>query len=328
MNERVRKEMAERIRDDLRSDPAISQVEISGVRDYEIFIEVSESRLREYGLTFGQIRDAVRRGSVNLCRRDIAHATRTNQYSNKRAQVQRRRSGPDRGLFQAIDGESVRLDKIATIHDGFTDDQVIAKFNGEPAVMIKLEKTSGEDTIAIAKAGHEYAARKSQTLPPGIHLSAWADGSLVIQDRLGITFRNGLLGLCIVVASLWVFLNSRLSFWVAMGIPVSLAGSLAIMWMAGLTLNSITLFGLVMVTGIVVDDAIVVGEAILLRRSYGDSPLRAAANGVMEVGLPVIAAVCTTIVAFMPMGFVSRRDGSVHGDDGRGCYCRALRFPD
>ncbi len=312
MDERTRKEMAERMRDDLRSHPAISQIDISGVRDYEIFIEISEARLREYGLSFDQITDVVRRGSVNLA----GGVLRTKREQINIRTSGRKYSGDELGnivVLSAADGEAVKLNEIATIRDGFTDDPVIAKFDGDPAVMIRLLKTPGEDTIAIAKAGYEYVARKSQTLPPGIHLTAWADGSLVIQDRLAITFRNGMLGLCFVVASLWFFLNSRLSFWVAMGIPISLSGSLFIMWLSGITLNSVTLFGLVMVTGIVVDDAIVVGEAILLRRTMGDGPLRAAANGVMEVGLPVIAAVCTTIVAFAPMGFVSGVMGQFMG---------------
>jgi len=312
MDERTRKEMAERMRDDLRSDPAISQVEISGVRDYEIFIEISEARLREYGLSFDQITEAVRRGSVNLA----GGSLRTKRQQINIRTRGRKYSGDELGdivVVSARDGESVKLSELAAIRDGFTDDPVVARFDGDSAVMIRLLKTPGEDTIAIAKAGYEYVARKSQTLPPGIHLNAWADGSQVIQDRLSITFRNGLLGLCFVIVSLWFFLNTRLSFWVALGIPVSLAGSLFIMWLSGMTLNSITLFGLVMVTGIVVDDAIVVGEAILLRRSHGDGPLRAAANGVMEVGLPVVAAVCTTIVAFMPMGFVSGVMGQFMG---------------
>ena len=146
--------------------------------------------------------------------------------------------------------------------------------------------------------------KKQLALPEGIHLTAWSDGSLVIQDRLRITFRNGVIGLALVLLSLWFFLDTRLSFWVAMGIPISLAGSLVIMWLSGLTLSSITLFGLVMVTGIVVDDAIVVGEAIHLHRKQGDGPLQAAVNGLTEVGLPVIAAVSTTMIAFMPLIFI------------------------
>ena len=312
LDERTRKEMAEQIKDELQEHPAISQVDISGVREYEIFIELSEQRLREYGLTFESVTNAIRRGSVNLSGGSLR--TKSEEI-NIRAEG-RKYTGEEIGRIVVIteaDGTIITLDQVATIRDGFTEDPIVARFNGQPAVILKLLKTSSEDTIAIAEAGHQYAVDKEQTLPEGVFLTAWADGALVIQDRLAITFRNGLIGLSLVIAMLWMFLDTRLSFWVAMGIPISLAGSLVIMWIAGLTLNSVTLFGLVMVTGIVVDDAIVVGEAIFLSRSKGAGPLRAVTNGLSEVGLPVIAAVCTTIVAFLPMGFVSGVMGQFMG---------------
>ena len=303
MDERTRKELAEQFKDELQALPGISQVSVSGVRDYEIVIEISEPRLREYGLTFSQVAQAFRRGSVNLSGGSLR--TKGEQI-NIRAEG-RKYTGEEIGsivLLARPDGELITLDRIATIRDAFTEDSIIARFNGEPAVLISIFKTSDEDSIAIARAGHEFAANKQLTLPEGIHLTAWSDGSRVIDDRLRITFRNGMIGLSIVLLSLWFFLDTRLSFWVAMGIPISLAGSLIILWLSGLTLSSITLFGLVMVTGIVVDDAIVVGEAIYVHRKQGDGPIRAAVNGLTEVGLPVIAAVCTTMVAFLPLMFI------------------------
>ncbi len=303
MDERTRKEVAEQFKDELQALPEISQVSVSGVRDYEIVIEISEPRLREYGLTFSQVAQALRHGSVNLSGGSLR--TKGEQI-NIRAEG-RKYTGEDIGsivLLARPDGELITMDRVATIRDAFTEDPIIARFNGEPAVLISIFKTSDEDSIAVARVGHEFAANKQLALPEGIHLTAWSDGSRVIDDRLRITFRNGLIGLAIVLLSLWIFLDTRLSFWVAMGIPISLAGSLVIMWLSGLTLSSITLFGLVMVTGIVVDDAIVVGEAIFLHRKQGDEPLQAAVNGLMEVGLPVIAAVSTTMVAFLPLIFI------------------------
>jgi multidrug efflux pump subunit AcrB len=312
MDESTRKETAEEIKDELQAHPDISQVRISGVRDYEITIEISEEKLRKYGLTFSEITQAIQKGSVNLSggsfltqREKISIRVKDRKYFGRELS--------ELVVLTRSTGELITLDQVANVRDAFTEDPVIARFNGKPAVMITLLKTPDEDAISIARAGHEYVKRKAASLPEGIQLTAWADGSLVIDDRLSITFRNGLLGLSLVLLCLWTFLNTRLSFWVAMGIPISMSGSLIVLWLAGLTLNSVTLFGMVMVLGIIVDDAIIIGEAIFLHRTQGDGPLMAAVNGVREVGLPVIAAVATTILAFMPLGFISGVMGQFMG---------------
>lgn len=304
MDERTRKELAEQIKDELQAIPGISQISLSGLREYEIIVEMSESRLRQFGLTFNRVARTLREGSVNLS----GGSLRTKgEEINIRAEG-RKYTAEDIGsivLLAKSSGELITLDRVATVRDGFVEDPVIARFNGKPGVLITIEKTTEEDSIAIARLAQRYANEKQFTLPEGITLTAWADGSVVINDRLRITLRNGAIGVFIVFLLLWFFLDSRVSVWVAIGIPVSISGSLIIMWLWGLTLNSVTLFGLIMVTGIVVDDGIIIGEAIQLRRKMGDGPLLAAVNGVLEVGMPVIAAVCTTVVAFLPLAFIS-----------------------
>lgn len=312
MDEQTRKELAETIKDELQADPAISKVSIIGVREYEISIEVSDIDLRNYGLTFGDVTEAIQGSSINLSGGSL-------QTTSEKIDIRvNARKYTDRELSKIVvmtrsTGEVVTLDQVATIRDDFTEDPVYARFNGKPAVLLSIRKTPEEDSISITKAGYAYAAAKSGTLPEGIHLSAWADSAQVIDDRLWITAQNGFLGLCLVLICLWTFLNSRLSFWVAMGIPISICGSLTILWVSGATLNSVTLFGLVMVLGIVVDDAIVIAEAVHLRRSLGDGPLMAAVNGLYEVGYPVIAGVTTTIVAFVPMWFIPGTMGQFMG---------------
>lgn len=303
LTERVGKEFAEEIKDELQAQPSISQVSISGVRDYEIAIELSEERMRQYNLTFDQVADALREGSVNLS----GGTLRTKGEKIEIKAQGRKYTGEEFSKIVVLarpTGQIIRLGDIATVRDAFTEDDVVARFNGKPCVMIGVFKTEDEDIIAVAKAARDYVARKAPTLPEGIHLTAWNDTSVNVNSQIDILLKNGFYGLLIVVVMLWLFMDTRLSFWVAMGIPISISGALIILSFAGGTLNIMSLLGLILVMGIIVDDAIVVGEAIYVKRTQGDRGLAAATHGVMEVGLPVIAAVTTTIVAFVPLFFI------------------------
>ena len=153
-----------------------------------------------------------------------------------------------------------------------------AKLNGETALNILVFKTQDEDMIAIANTVKEWVTEKNRTLPEGYNILVWSDNSVDLQKRIRLLLRNGAIGLTLVFCLLWLFLDFRLSFWAAMGIPISLGGGLAIMWMYGATLNMISLFALIMVLGIIVDDAIVVGEAIYVHRRRGDGPLHLRTN--------------------------------------------------
>ncbi len=301
--EQVLKEFSESIKDELQALEGVSQVSISGTRDYEIGIELSEDRLREYGLSFGDVAQAVRRGSLNLSGGEL----RTEGEQIRLRTVGRKYRGEDFASIVVMaqpNGEIITLADIATVKDGFVEDEVYTSFNGEPAVTIGVYKTSSEDAIQIAKNVKAYAAQRMKELPAGLHMTVWSDRSELIEQRIDLLVRNGIQGLLIVFLLLWVFLDLRLAFWVTMGIPISLAGGLVIMWLCGATLNELSLFGLIMVLGIVVDDAIIVGEAIYVHRRRGDPPLTAAVNGVSEVALPVTAAIITTLIAFIPLWFV------------------------
>ena len=201
-------------------------------------------------------------------------------------------------------GDVITLGQLATINDGFTEDQIISRFNGESAVMLGIFKTPSEDALKIATEIRALIAEEEKKLPAGLNLSLWSDQSKFVSDRLGLLIRNGIFGLALVFLSLWLFMELRLSLGVTMGIPISLSGGLFIMWMVGATLNTMSLFALIMVLGIVVDDAIIIGEAIFVHRRNGDNPMLAAVNGVMEVGMPVLAAVTTSIIAFLPLMFI------------------------
>ena len=303
MDERRLKEWAEQIKDELTRIPQLSQVSIFGVRDYEIAIEVSEQRLREYGLGLNNVAQALRRSNLNL-----AGGTVRSQGEEIRIRtVGRKYSGRELAEIVVLarpGGELITLDRLATIRDDFTEDPIRARINGETSVLVWVFKTPEEDALAIAEAVNSFVTAKQYQLPAGANLKVLYDNTEMLRSRISLLTRNGLIGLSLVFLLLWLFLDGRLSFWAGMGIPISISGALGILWAIGGTLNMISLFAFIMVLGIVVDDAIVVGESIFTHRRRGEPPLKAAVNGVLEVGLPVTAAVTTSIVAFIPLAFI------------------------
>ncbi len=301
--DRILKEYAEQIKDELQALPEISQVTIFGAKQYEIGIEVSEEMLRKYGLTFAQVANAVRANNLNIP---------SGLIRTKGAEIRVRTMGRKYYADQLAkivvlslpSGEVITLDRIANIRDDFVEDPMIATYNGEKCVAIACFRTQEEDDIAIADAVYKYVSEKNKVLPSNVKLSIWLDRSRMIKARLALLRDNGIQGLIIVVLLLLMLMNGRLAFFVALGIPISFAGALSILYLRGDSINMMSMFGMIMVLGMLVDDAIVVGEAIYYHRQRGNSPLKSAVLGVEEVGLPVVGAVTTTIVAFLPLLFV------------------------
>ena len=303
MSERRIKEWSERIKDEITQLPEVSKASVFGTRDYEINIEISEARLKEYGLSLSDAVRAVRQSSLNLA----GGILRTEGEEIRIRTVGRKYTGQEFASVVVLarpEGEIITLDRIADIRDGFTEDPIRATINGQPSVLLTVTKTQEEDALVIARAVKQFVAQKQAELPDRVQLDILYDNTEMLKARINLLLKNGLIGMGIVFLLLWIFLNGRLSFWSGMGIPISIAGALALLWGTGGTINMISLFGLIMVLGIVVDDAIVVGESIYVHRRQGDPPVRAAVNGVTEVGLPVVAAVVTTIVAFFPLLYV------------------------
>lgn len=300
MSERRIKEWGQRLKEEIRLLPGISQVEIFGARDYEIGIEVSEQKLRQYGLTFSMVADAVKKGSLNLAGGTI----RTSGEEIRVRTVGRKYTGEELASIVVLatpEGDIITLDRIADIRDSFSEDPIQAEINAKPALMLIVNKTREEDSITISQQVRTFIEKKQKQLPEGVTLKILYDNTDKLRARLNLLVKNGIMGMIIVFLLLWIFLNARLSLWAGMGIPVSIAGALVILWATGGTVNMVSLFGLIMVLGIVVDDAIIVGESIYVHRKMGKSALQAAVDGVSEVGMPVIAAVATTIVAFVPL---------------------------
>jgi multidrug efflux pump subunit AcrB len=303
LSEKQLKQWGERIKDEVKLIPIISQVEAYGTREYEIGIEISEEKLRRYGLSFEQVASVVRKSSINLA----GGTLRTIGEDIRIRTVGRKYTGEELAEIVVLarpGGEIITLGRIAEIRDEFTEDPVFATIDDQPAMFVQISKTEEEDAIKISNAVQAFVAEKEKILPPGVHISVFYDTTDSLRARISLLTRNGIIGLSLVFFMLWLFLDLRLSFWAGLGIPISIAGAMFILWSMSATINMISLFGLIMVLGIVVDDAIVVGEAIYVHRKLGESPLDAAVNGVSEVAMPVLAAVTTTIVAFIPLSYV------------------------
>jgi multidrug efflux pump subunit AcrB len=309
MSEVRLKEWGKEVKEELQQIPAISKVNLSGTRKYEIGVEVSEERLRKYNISFNQVASAIRNSNLNMAGGTI----RTKGEEIRIRTMGRKYTGKQLSKIVVLTGSSgeiITLDRIAEINDGFSEDPISATVDGKPSIFINVLKTSKEDSLAISEAVISYVKNKKNMLPSGANIQIIFDTTDFLKARINLLIKNGVIGLCLVFILLWIFLDHRLSFWAGMGIPISIGGGLVLLWMMDRSINMISLFGLIMVLGIIVDDAIIVGEAIFVHRQNGDSPLDAAINGVMEVGMPVVSAVTTTIVAFSPLLFVDGVMGS------------------
>ena len=296
--ERTLKELAYRIEEGISALPQVSLARTSGTRPDEISIEVPRLRLRSLGLTLGEVAHAVRQGSLELSAGGVS-------ASEEEILVRMLGQNYDQYDFEDIvvlthrDGTSVRLGDIATVHDGFADSDLRMRYNGRPAARVDVYRTSDEQLLGISEAVHDYLETSVlPSLPAGVDVAIWSDDSALVGGRLGLMVKNGLLGLLLVFVTLALFLEIRLALWVAVGLAVSFAGAFLVMGFVGVTINMFSLMGLILALGIVVDDAIVVGDSVHLEREKGAGGLEAAIRGTKQVSSPVIFAVLTSIIAF------------------------------
>ena len=309
--ERALKELAHGIEDDIASLPAVSYVETSGVRDYEISIEVPLHRLRALGLTIEDVSNAVRRGSLDLS---------AGSLETRDAEVRVRTTGQrhDQQDFEELvvlgrgDGTAVRLGDIAEVKDGFRDVDLITRYEGQRAAFVEVYRTAGEQVLEVVQAVEEHLAGQiAPSLPAGVGIEVLNNDADVYESRLNLLIENGLMGLLLVLVSLALFLEIRLAIWVASGIGVSFLGALAVALVLDISINTVTLFGFLLAVGIVVDDAIVVAERVHDERRKGAPGVVAAIRGTQRIKRPVIFAVLTTVAAFVPLLFVPGPLGGV-----------------
>ena len=303
IEEGMLKEVAEDARRKLLEDRRITDVELSGTRPLEVSIEVPQDNLRKHRLTLDQIAQRIRAASVEV----PGGGVKTEAGEVLLRTNERRDSGTEFGnivLISRPDGSEVRVRDVATVKDGFADVDRYATFNDKRAVMINVFRVGDETPLTVADAVHTFVEEARASLPEGLEIAIWADMSEMYKQRLDLLIRNARIGLILVLLTLGMFLAGRLSFWVTLGIPISFAGSLLFFPSADISMNMITLFAFIVTLGMVVDDAIVVGEAIHHHRENGMGRLQASILGVREVARPVTFSILTTCIAFAPMLFV------------------------
>ncbi len=309
-DEAALKHLGERLRDDLSALPEITQVELTNARPYEISIEVSESALRSYGLTFDDVAEAVRRSSLDLPGGSVK-TTAGEVLLRTQGQAYEGAEFEDIVLLTRADGTRLYVRDVATVVDGFEDSDQQARFDGESAVIVAVYRVGEQSALAISAAAKEYVAAHAASLPPGISMTAWNDESSVLRDRLEMLGRNGLQGLVLVFLTLAIFLQFRLAIWTSVGIPLSFLGAVWLMPTLGVSINILSLFSFILVLGIVVDDAIVVGENVFKKKEAGLRGLDAAVQGTQEVTIPVIFGVLTTVAVFFPMLVIPGITGNI-----------------
>ncbi|MDY0225556.1 MAG: efflux RND transporter permease subunit [Desulfomicrobium apsheronum] len=312
MEERILREMAETVRDDLLQDPEITQIDLSGARDLEIGIEISQDTLRAHGLTLRQVAEIIGNSALEL----PGGSVKTSQGEILVRVKDRRELGKEFAnlpIISSPDGSVVRLEDLGRITDGFEDTDLFALYNNQPAILLDIYRVGDQTPISVSNAVKRHMERLKQILPPGVNLAKRNDSSDIFRQRMDLLTRNGLMGLCLVFILLALFLEIKLAFWVSMGIPISILGSFLILPGLGMSINMVSMFAFIITLGIVVDDAIVVGENVYQYKEQGLSSLKAATNGAREVVMPVTFSVLTNVVAFVPMLFVPGVLGRVFG---------------
>ena len=299
--EEVLKAQAERLKDELVLLPEISFTETANTRDFEISIEIDRDTLKSYGLTLQQVASIVAANSLELPAGQLETDTLT---------IPLRTLGRnyDRSDFENIviltsdAGGKVLLRDVATVVDGFEDTDISTRFGDAPAATVNVFRIGDEQVLDVVAATKAHLADSFEaSLPPGLEVTLWQNDAEELQNRIDLLVKNAAIGLALVVLCLTLFLDFRLAFWAAAGIGVSFAGSFAVMGMMGMSVNMISLFGFILAIGIVVDNAIVIGEKIYTEGESGKTPMNAAVQGVQRVAVPVIFSALTTIVAFSPL---------------------------
>ena len=313
VDERALKEIAYRAEDELSQLDAVSFVQTDAVRDYEVSVEVSASALRAYGLSLPLVAQRVRQSSLDLSAGNV-------ETSEEEVRIRTLGQNYTQGDFEDIvlvaspDGATVRLGDVATVVDAFEDTDLATRYNGRPAAFVEVFRTSDERVLDVVGAVEDYLDDDlAPSLPRGVRYEVWQNDAETLRGRIRLLLKNAAIGLALVFVALTLFLNLRLAFWVAVGLGVSFVGTLALMNALGVSINQISLFGFILAIGIVVDDAIVIGENVFAERERGLSGTDAAVKGATRIVVPVVFAVLTTMAAFTPLLNVPGTIGKILG---------------
>ena len=308
--ERTLRETAERLRDDLGNLEGITLVQLGASKPLEIAVEIPQATLRAYGITLDQVAAEIRRAALDL----PAGSLKTDAGEILFRTTERRDFGREFGNIPIIsnrDGSTVRLADLAVITDGFADIDLQPGLDGLPAATVEVYRVGDETPLSVSAAALAYLEEFRSEVPEGMAVEVVRDDSTVYRERMELLIRNAMLGLVLVLLMLGLFLEPRLAFWVTLGIPISVLGSFLFLSGTDASINMISLFAFIVTLGIIVDDAIVVGENIYEKRERGMPALQAAIEGAREIAGPVTFAVLTNIVAFAPMLFVPGASGKL-----------------
>lgn len=294
---------ADQVRDELLLNSNITQVELTGVKDHEINVSIPQANLRRYGMTLADAADAIASASI-----DLGGGSLKTTAGDILVRVKDRRDHASEysqlPLLTLDDGSRILLGEVATVQEGFEDTNTWADFNGDPAVMIEVYRVGDQTPTDVAGAVKATLKKINQTLPGGLELTVLNDRSEIFIQRAELLMKNAWLGLILVFIFLALFLETRLAFWVSLGIPISFMGSFLFLSAMDFSINMISMFAFIVTLGIVVDDAVVIGENIYHWRRRGIPAGRAAIEGAREVAIPVVFSVLTNLVAFLPLMFV------------------------
>ncbi len=304
------REYAEKVRDELLALEGVTQVELDGIRDYDIAIELSLDKIRELELSISQVSNIIDNSSVDISAGNLKTDSGDVLLRSK-GQAYRADEFANIAIKTNSDGSIIRLGDIADIQDGFEETPVRTRFNGQQGAFIEVYRIGQQSAIEVADKVKKYVDEHQSALPQGFTLSYWDDDSLIVKNRISTLTSNALQGGILVLILLTLFLRPSIAFWVFIGIPVSFMGAFIIMPFFGITLNIMSLFGFILVLGIVVDDAIVTGENIYTHMGKAKSGEQAAIEGTLEVATPVTFGVLTTVAAFLPLAFIEGQRGDI-----------------
>ena len=302
-DESVLKQYGERIRDDLAALPDVDHAELKGVRDPQIDIELSEVAMRRYGISFNDVVNGIRRSSLNLPAGTIRAETGDIQIQT-RGQAYVEDDFNSISISSRADGTEIKISDVAIVKDTFEERNSLVRFNGKPSVFLGISVGNQPDVVATTEAVKRYIEEEINYLPAELSIATWADYSMMFSGRLELLSTNAFGGLVLVFVVLMLFLRPQLAFWVALGIAVAYMGALWILPSMGLTLNMLSMFSFLLILGIIVDDAIVVGESIFRHQQEGYEGSTAAQMGAQAVSKPVVLAVVSTMIVFIPMLFL------------------------
>jgi len=312
-DEKTLRKLAEKTRDELTSVAGITQVEVSGVRKPEISIEIPEKSMRAHNLSFDKVSQVVKANSMDMAGGVVKSASGETLLRVK-GKAYKGEEFEKIELLSRGDGGEVFLGDVAEVIDGFEDTTLYTKFKGDPAITLRVFRVGKQSPLDISDKVAKFVRDKEDSLPEGLSMAIWQDRSFYLRGRLKMKIENATLGLLLVFLVLSLFLRPSLAVWVGLGIPISFCGAFAVMGMMGTSINLVSLFAFIVVLGILVDDAIIVGESVYTKGRKGLSSQKASIEGTHTVAVPVTFAVITSMVAFIPMLFLPGWAGKLTRD--------------